>query len=285
MALAVVLLALLATPVAALTTQRTWYAGIGTGSVNGRATLAAFTDGTASVGVNLKAMRANATYRIEIRSGRCATTGTLLARAGSVTTSGSGTVIATRTLSHTQMNTVWGVARTGLIAMRFVSGSSIRCGNLNFRRATRIRIPAYGIDLPVVPGPSGYPYCNVAMYQKILWQPTEPGVTFIYAHARKGMFLPLLNASKINNGAAMIGRVVDVYATNSVVHVYRITRVRRHVTSIQGAFSVTAEKVWLQTSEGPNTSYPKLIIEADRVGTQAASYAASHPTPHPVRCG
>ena len=32
------------------------------------------------------------------------------------------------------------------------------------RVATRVRIAALDIDLPVVKGPSGYPYCDVAMY-------------------------------------------------------------------------------------------------------------------------
>ena len=66
-------------------------------------------------------------------------------------------------------------------------------------------------------GPAGYPYCNVAMYMKTLYQPGEPGITSIYAHARKGMFLPLLNHSKVNNGASMIGKLVYVYTTGSSV--------------------------------------------------------------------
>ena len=82
-------------------------------------------------------------------------------------------------------------------------------------------IPRYDIDLAVVKGPNGYPYCNVAMYMRSLYQPTEPGVTFIYAHARTGMFLPLLNASKKNDGAAMIGKMVYVYTSEvDALHVH-----------------------------------------------------------------
>ena len=77
------------------------------------------------------------------------------------------------------------------------------CGALRFAVATRIAIPSLKIDLPIVKPPSGYPLCNVAMYIRELSQPREPGVTMIYSHARRGMFLPLLSASKINNGAAM----------------------------------------------------------------------------------
>ena len=35
--------------------------------------------------------------------------------------------------------------------------------------------------------------------------PRTPGVSLIYAHARRGMFLPLLSRSKISNGASLIG--------------------------------------------------------------------------------
>jgi hypothetical protein len=285
LALALALLGLVAAPVSAATTQRTWYAGITPGSVNGRATLTASTSGTALLSVALKGLWRGSVYRIEIRAGTCAAIGTLLARVGSVITDATGTAAADRNVNVTQMNKVWSVARTGKIAVRFVSGSSVKCGNLYFYTATRVRIPGYGIDLPVVAGPSGYPYCNVAMYQRILWQPTEPGVTFIYAHARKGMFLPLLAASKVNNGAAMVGKLAYVYASNSVMHTYQITRVRRHVSSIQSSLSITYEKLWLQTSEGPNSSYPKLVIEAKRIATQPAAVSSSHPVPHIVRCG
>lgn len=285
LALAAVLLGLLASPVAAAGTQRTWRAGLGSGSVNGRGTLTAFTDGTGVLDVSLKSLRRSSTYRLEIRKGGCSTVGKLLAKPGYVRTGTNGAVIASRPLSMGQMNAVWGTARTGSISLRIASGGSVKCGYLTFYRATRVRIPGIGIDMPVVPGPSGYPYCNVAMYQKVLSQPTEPGVLFIFAHARKGMFLPLLNASKINNGASLLGRTVYVYASNSVVHVYTITKVRRHVKSIQSAVTQTTEKLWLQTSEGPNTSYPKLVIEADRTGTQPTTYKASHPTPHIVHCG
>ena len=133
-------------------------------------------------------------------------------------------------------------------------------------------------------GPSGYPYCNVAMYMRSLYQPTEPGVSFIYAHARTGMFLPLLKASKKNNGAAMIGKLVYVYTSDSHRHTYKITKVRRHVRDISSALKITDEKLWLQTSEGPNHTYPKLIIVAERVSSSSVSYAAAHPKAHPKRC-
>ena len=150
--------------------------------------------------------------------------------------------------------------------------------------ATKVKIPDYGINLAVVKGPNGYPYCGVAMYMRNLYQPGEPGITYIYAHARKGMFLPLLNASKHNNGAGMIGKLVYVYTAKSIRYTYRITRVRRHVRDISNALKVTSERLWLQTSEGPNSSYPKLIVVAERIATTTVTYDAAHPKAHPRRC-
>ena len=57
------------------------------------------------------------------------------------------------------------------------------------RVATRIRIAALGIDLPIVKpqkDPTAYPYCNVAMYLPVLGQPGEGHATYLYAHAREG---------------------------------------------------------------------------------------------------
>src|SRR5436190_20972622 len=70
------------------------------------------------------------------------------------------------------------------------------------RIATRVRIAALKIDLPVVAPPPGdsYPLCNVAMYLSGLGQPGQGRATFLYAHARTGLFRPLLVASLVNDG-------------------------------------------------------------------------------------
>jgi hypothetical protein len=283
-ALALLLVAAVAAPAAALTAQRTWRGAVGTDGRYGTHQLTAYTDGTARLSVNLKGVRVNAAYGIEIRAGTCTSLGSILFRPSSATSSATGTMVTWRAIPSGGMNTIWKTARGGKIAVRYVAGTSIRCGNLAFRTATRIRIPSYGIDLPVIKAPSTYPPCGVAMWLKELYQPTEPGVTYIFGHARKGMFLPLLSASKVNNGAAMIGKTVYVYASNSVRHTYTIIQVRRHVTSIQSAFGVTSERLWIQTSEGPTASYPKLIVVAKRVSSVSATYSSSHPTPRPYRC-
>ena len=283
MALTLLVLAALAAPANAATLQRAWRGSVGTSGANGNHQLYGWVEGNGRLDVQLKRMKWNVTYRVEIRSGTCSSLGSVIYRPSGVKT-GAGTVTTVRGIPQSSMNKIWSVARGGNIAVRYIYGSSIRCGNLSFNKSTRVRIPAYSIDLPVIKSPSGYPYCNVGMWLKELNQPTEPGVTYIFAHARKGMFLPLLNASKINNGAAMIGKTVYVYTSNNKRHQYTITKVRRHVSSIQSVFGVSAETLWLQTSEGPNSTYPKLIIEAKRVTTVAAPYSSAHPKARPIRC-
>ena len=283
--LAVVLvLSLNVGPAMALTTKRLWQASVGTNAVNGRMSLRAYTNGTGLVTLRLKAMKANASYSVEIRAGTCANLGTLRASFVRVTSTATGEINTIRNVSGTKMSAIWKVARSGPIAFRTVSGSHVRCANLKFPVATRIVVSSLGINLAVMRGPSGYPPCKVAMYQRELMQPREPGVTLIYAHARTGMFLPLLTRSKINNGASLIGMKVKVYTSDSRVSTYQIVSVRRHVTSLQSAFTVTSERLWLYTSEGPNWRYPKLIVSAKRLTTAVTTYAASHPRARPVAC-
>jgi len=155
------------------------------------------------------------------------------------------------------------------------------------RVATRVVVPALGIDLPVIlqPGTAdSFPPCNVAMYIAQLHQPGQPGATYIYAHARTGMFLPILTASTINNGRSMIGMLVQVYTSDNLEFLYEVNAVHRHITDLSAAFSTTAETLWLQTSEGPRGTIQKVQIVAVPLSSGPADPAAAHPTPHPVFC-
>jgi sortase (surface protein transpeptidase) len=156
------------------------------------------------------------------------------------------------------------------------------------RVATRVQIPAMRIDLPIIKQPDpAYPSCNVAMYHEAFGPPGDPHGTYIYAHARKGMFLALLDASKKNNGAAMKGMIVDVYTSDDMLFLYEVTEVRRHVPA---SFNLTklydegTGLLWLQTSEGPNHTYPKLMLKAMLLSSGPADHAAAHPTPKPIDC-
>jgi len=268
----------------AITLQRTWRAFLGTSGANGSITLRAYTNGVGSIGYSLRGLKPRAFYSIQVRNGTCSRLGTIAARPATVQTTASGTVARTNNLLPGPMQGVWSVARHVSFVVRIVSGTSIRCGAFGFTKATRVAIPGIGIDLPIIRGPSGYPPCRVAMYQASVAQPREPGITFIYAHARTGMFLPLLTAWKRTAGRSLIGRTVKVWTSDSYVSYYRITRVRKTNNPMLGVTTLSRERLWLQTSTGPNRTYAKLIVEATRYKTVRTTYAASHPTARPVRC-
>ena len=77
---------------------------------------------------------------------------------------------------------------------------------------------------------------------------------------------------------------MKVYTNDSYIVFYRIDKVRKTHDPTAGVFTLATERLWLQTSTGPNTSYPKLVAEAYRYKTLKTTYAASHPTPHPINC-
>jgi hypothetical protein len=281
--LAGILASLLAEPASAFSVRRTWTAHLGGNGANGTAILRGYMAGDGSLELKLVGLRPSTTYPIVAYRGSCASPMVITRLPGAVTDA-SGAVSKTSAVSIRIMNSVWSYGRTGAIAIKIGTGALARCAPLTYPVATRIAIPALKIDLPVVRGPSGYPYCNVAMYYPILSQPREGGVAFLYAHARVGMFLPLLERSKINNGASLIGMTIQVWTSNDLISTYKIVRVRRHVTTLDGAFTATTEQLWVQTSEGPRGTRGKLIVVAKRTGSAPSSHAAAHPTPHPKVC-
>jgi len=157
--------------------------------------------------------------------------------------------------------------------------------------ATRVVVAALGIDLPVIaqPDPS-YPSCNVAMYlqDSRLGQPGSNRSVYIYAHARTGMFLPLLTQVRRDGGKGMVGMLVDVYTDDDLHFVYRVNAVLPRVPSdthfLDKAIAVKKEALWLQTSTGPGARFPKLQVVARLVGAEPAPHAAANPRPHPVDC-
>jgi len=155
------------------------------------------------------------------------------------------------------------------------------------RVATRVVMAGMHIDIPVIkpPGGSGvFPLCNVAMYIKELGQPGQGIATYIYAHARVGMFLSLLTESKINNGRRMLGMEVDVYTSDNFEFKYKVFQVRRHQLDLDDAVAATTEQLWLQTSEGPTGTTRKLQLVAAPISFAPVDYSTAHPTPHPVVC-
>ncbi len=158
------------------------------------------------------------------------------------------------------------------------------------RVATRVRITALGIDLPIILQPNpDYPACNVAMYLTELGQPGQGRAIYLYAHARAGMFLPMLDTSKVKNGQKMVGMIVEVWTSDDQRFLYVITEVRRHQVSLDDALGATDEQLWLQTSEGPKAPAgvisPKLQVIAEPLSQEPANPADAHPVAHPVVCG
>ena len=288
-ALAVVTLTMLVAMLSVSTTsaasiRRTWKAQLGGNGSNGNATLTAYWAGNGALGLKLVGLQPSTTYPIIAYRGSCANP-IVIARLPGAVTDAAGAVTKTSAVSTRIMNSIWSHARTGAMSIKVGTGSLARCGVLTFAVATRIAIPSLRIDLPVIRPGKGYPPCNVAMYIQELSQPREAGVSLIYAHARTGMFLPLLERSKVNNGASLLGLTVKVWTSNNLVSTYEITRVRRHVSTLDGVFGIGAEQLWIQTSEGPRGTVGKLIVVAKRVGYAAATSEESRPVPHPVSCG
>jgi hypothetical protein len=158
------------------------------------------------------------------------------------------------------------------------------------RVATRIVIRRLNIDLPVMHQTANYgtyPLCDVAMYHDHpgFSQPGSGRATYIYAHARAGMFGPLLVASRVNDGRSMLGMTVAVYTSDDWLFLYTIKEVRRHALSLDDALATTTERLWLQTSEGPTGTIPKLQVVADFLSAERTTPKAAHPPAVPRLCG
>jgi hypothetical protein len=156
-------------------------------------------------------------------------------------------------------------------------------------RPTRVAIPSLRIDLPVVNPPkhSTFPLCDVAEYflPPAFQHPGAGGVTYIYAHARTGMFLPILTTSQRNNGRAMIGKTVSVWTAGNFLYTYEIVRVRRHQHGLDWAYRLPANSLVLQTSETPYRDGTKVMLIARQLGDPVtATLAESRPKPRPVAC-
>lgn len=151
------------------------------------------------------------------------------------------------------------------------------------RVATRVRVAALDIDMPVMKGPPGYPPCDVAMWLEAdgLYQPGQGRATYIYAHARTGMFLPLLETPERRQR----GMVVEVWTSDDWKFLYEIVDVRRNQTTLDDALAADGEELWLQTSEGPRGTIGKTQVIAEPLSAERADPAEAHPEPEPVPCG
>jgi sortase (surface protein transpeptidase) len=132
---------------------------------------------------------------------------------------------------------------------------------------SRIAVPRLGIDLPLelgeiardVPreGFAGATPENVAFVFPSSRLPGEGGNTYIYAHARVGMFLSLW-------GAKLGDEVVIYRPDDGVRRSYRVTVIAPRVnpTDAHWLDPNGEERLTLQTSTGPNPTDPRFIVVA-----------------------
>jgi hypothetical protein len=146
------------------------------------------------------------------------------------------------------------------------------------------------IDLPVVSGdlqpPPNYPLCDVAAYVTRFGQPYELGVTYISAHAQRGMFAPLLAASERADGAELIGMKVQVFVSDGRQFDYVIERVVRHAVdyAVLAELPLDEQLLILQTSEGPYGTLEKLQVIAAFESETTVEPAVAAPEPMPRDC-
>jgi len=126
----------------------------------------------------------------------------------------------------------------------------------------RIQIPRLGIDLTIQEGdlkrdiedqrtPEGY-----AFHLPGTAIPGQNGNTFLYAHARRQMFLALWNARP---GDAVVVQVPD---GGTLEYVVRDVLPRVAPSDLSATRSGSTEQLTLQTSTGPSPGDPRFIVVA-----------------------
>ena len=151
-------------------------------------------------------------------------------------------------------------------------------------------VASQGIDLPIISGdlqpPPNYPFCDVAAYVTRFSQPYETGITYISAHAQRGMFAPLLKASENADGAELLGQSVEVYVSDGRRFDYRVERVVRHATDYAVLAELALDQRWLvlQTSEGPYGTVEKLQVVASYQGESTVDLSQANPAAAPREC-
>jgi sortase (surface protein transpeptidase) len=132
---------------------------------------------------------------------------------------------------------------------------------------SRIAVPRLGIDLPLelgeiardVPreGYAGATPENVAFVFPSSRLPGEGGNTYIYAHARVGMFLSLW-------GAKLGDEVIIYRPDDGARRSYRVALIAPRVNPTDGRWLDPngEERLTLQTSTGPNPGDPRFIVVA-----------------------
>ena len=126
----------------------------------------------------------------------------------------------------------------------------------------RIKIPRLAIDLPIAEGDLERDAVrqqtpdNFAFHFPGTALPGEPGNMYVYAHARRGMFLALWNAQQ--------GDEVWIVTPDARELRYIVSEVHWRVapTDVSWLAPTSSERLTLQTSTGPDPVDPRFVVIA-----------------------
>jgi hypothetical protein len=126
----------------------------------------------------------------------------------------------------------------------------------------RIKIARLAIDLPLAEGDIERDTVrqetpdNFALHLPGTALPADGGNSYIYAHARRGMFLSLWNAR--------VGDEVVIVTPDGRERRYVVSEVHPRVapTDVSWAAPTATERLTLQTSTGPNPDDPRFVVIA-----------------------
>ena len=127
----------------------------------------------------------------------------------------------------------------------------------------RLSIPRLNIDLPITEGDIQRDVVDQRTPEDAAFHlpgtvlPGEPGNTYLYAHARQGMFLTLWNARA--------GDLVFISTPQGAVLAYVVREVLPRVSpgDVSPAQPTATERLTLQTSTGPSASDPRFVVFAN----------------------
>lgn len=126
----------------------------------------------------------------------------------------------------------------------------------------RVRMPRLAIDMPIAEGDLERDTVRLQTPNDFAFHlpgtaiPGDRGNTYIYAHARQGMFLALWNARQ--------GDEVVIVTPDARQLRYIVSEVHPRVapTDVSWAAPTAAERLTLQTSTGPNPNDPRFVVIA-----------------------
>jgi hypothetical protein len=120
-----------------------------------------------------------------------------------------------------------------------------------------------------------------------LSQPGNGRATYLYAHARDGMFGPIYERAILREHGgpkSMVTMLAQVYTSDDLLFEYEIVEVRLHQLDLDDALDATTEELWLQTSEGPKGTPGKTQLVGKLLIVLPATDTEAHPKARPVNC-